>query len=105
MNTSSPAVMPRPRSMRPYCDPGVLQLSKRRRSAALWRFTYDHPDDAGGGFVSGEFLPRSDGCSLTPMGHDSFINGATMWEFGQWERYAALRENHAGQRGQQRASG
>lgn len=52
---------------------------------AHWGFVYDMDEDAGGGFVSGEFLLRSDGVLLRRYGSNSYSKGYTSWRYGAWE--------------------
>lgn len=52
---------------------------------AHWGFVYDIDDDAGGGFVSGEVLLRSDGVLLRRYGTSHSRDGQTTWRYGPWE--------------------
>ena len=54
-----------------------------------WIFVYDYDDDRGGGFVTGEFLLRSDGVAFRRMG---YATGSSVqsWKFlGEWTEVAA----------------
>ncbi|MQA13422.1 MAG: hypothetical protein GEV09_04385 [Pseudonocardiaceae bacterium] len=52
---------------------------------AHWGFVYDYDTDRGGGFVSGQFLLRSDGVLLWRMGGSSYHDGMSTWSFRAWE--------------------
>jgi hypothetical protein len=56
---------------------------------AAWSFCYDYDDDGGGGFVSGEYLLRSDGKLLRRMGYSltGSVDGKTLttWKFDAWQ--------------------
>lgn len=61
--------------------------SGRHRALRHWGFVWDYNDDDGpGGFVSGQFLLRSDGALLRRYGTSisSFRTG-TRWEYRPWE--------------------
>jgi len=49
-----------------------------------WAFVYDNDDDFGGGFVSGEFLLRSDGVLWRRMGGSRTAAGGTTYHYGPW---------------------
>ena len=50
-----------------------------------WAFVYDNDDDDfGGGFVSGEFLLRSDGVLLRRMGGSRTAAVGTTYHYGPW---------------------
>ena len=53
-----------------------------------WGFVWDYNDDDGpGGFVSGQFLLRSDGALLRRYGGSRWNprQGGTRWEYRPWE--------------------
>ena len=53
-----------------------------------WGYLLDDlPEEVGGGFVTGEFLLRSDGALLQRAVWDSYSKGATTWEAGEWTVY------------------
>ena len=53
-----------------------------------WGYLLDDlPEEIGGGFVSGEFILRSDGALLERGVTDSYSKGATTWEAGPWTVY------------------
>ncbi|MPZ64135.1 MAG: hypothetical protein GEU83_00940 [Pseudonocardiaceae bacterium] len=54
---------------------------------AHWAFVYDCDEDRGGGFVSGQFLLRSDGVLLWRMGVSSYHDGMSTWSFRHWKPF------------------
>lgn len=56
--------------------------------AGYWDWVYDYDSDHGGGFVTGQFLLRSDGILLRRGGGSSYSGGATSYSFRPWVRAA-----------------
>jgi hypothetical protein len=55
--------------------------------AAYWTYGFDMPDEAGGGFVTGELLLRTDGVLLRrPTQYATTPAGGLKPGFGPWEK-------------------
>lgn len=54
--------------------------------AGYWDWVYDFDGDYGGGFVTGQFLLRSDGVLLRRGGGSSYSKGATTYSYREWVR-------------------
>ena len=54
--------------------------------AGYWDWVYDYDSDYGGGFVSGQFLLRSDGVLLRRNGGSSTGADGTTYSYRDWER-------------------
>jgi hypothetical protein len=52
---------------------------------ARWGFVYDEPEERGGGYVSGEFLLRSDGVLLRRYGTSYTNKDGSTWRFSPWK--------------------
>jgi hypothetical protein len=52
---------------------------------ARWGFVYDEPEERGGGYVSGEFLLRSDGVLLRRYGTSYTNKDGDTWRFSPWQ--------------------
>jgi hypothetical protein len=72
----------------PMSEPDSTPLDPLGGSAvaAYWIYGFDMPDEAGGGFVTGELLLRSDGVLLRrPTQYTTTPEGGLKPGFGPWE--------------------
>jgi hypothetical protein len=70
---------------------------------ARWRFTYDEPEERGGGHVAGEFLLRSDGVLLRRYGYSYSNKDGYTWQFSRWKGGGLVERHSRSQAGDPRA--